>query len=167
MHKYLLLLIKSWDCTIKHKVVAITLLSVNEWKILSIIHLTRKQIYLCPMHTINNDEKEMREDDIRPGPSIQNIVCVDIANVISRVWLILSLSQNTICACYNMNVTCMITSDIIHCFINSNRMQWPIIEKLLCTIYLNSLLFAKIMMRSTRKDLIKDNLNFKYSTAAV
>ena len=41
----------------KHKVVAITLLSVNEWKILSIIHLTRKQIYLCPMHTINNDEK--------------------------------------------------------------------------------------------------------------
>ena len=65
------------------------------------------------MHTINNDEKEMREDDIRPGPSIQNIVCVDIANVISRVWLILSLSQNTICACYNMNVTCMITSDII------------------------------------------------------
>ena len=64
------------------------------------------------MHNINNDEKEMREDDIRPGLSIQNIVCVDNANVISRVWLILSLSQNTICACYDMNVTCMITSDI-------------------------------------------------------
>ena len=65
------------------------------------------------MHNINNDEKEMREDDIRPGLSIQNIVCVDNANVIFRVWLILSLSQNTICACFYMNVSCMIMSNMI------------------------------------------------------
>ena len=84
----------------------------------------------------------------------------------SFVWILLMLYPEfgSFCHCHRIQFVLVITwmlrawlrrISYLHCFINSNRMQWPIIEKLLFTICLNSLLFAKIMTSSTRKKLIK------------